>query len=437
MLPESFCICLQLLAEHFTAPGFARFVTLMQGWLMCTVKRTVTGLMRAAGVVGEREHSGFHRFFSRGTWSPDELGVTLMRLVLTLVPDDERVTLTIDDTLARHTGKHISSAGMHRDPLLSCAKRPFWHFGHNWVVLAVVVDFPRWAKSYSLPVFAHLYRTRKTNEELGLEHRKLPELGSELLAVLARSFPERKFLVIGDNNYVNASVVRPLPSNVELLGRGRLDAAIYEKAPPRKKGTRGRPRVKGARLPSPKSSKKRWKSMTVRVYGREVELRVKVMRAVWYKVSYDREMLFVVVRGWPGHKKDDVLASTDIELDPRELIELYCKRWSLEETFHWVKSKLGFEDPQNRVEHAVQRTAPMALWAYSLVVVWYARWARRRTKLPMERAPWNPSKNKPTFADMLATLRRWSWATWISDLAASDRLDQKSLRPLLEAVAYA
>ena len=46
---------------------------------------------------------------------------------------------------------------------------------------------------------------------------------------------------------------------------------------------------------------------------------------------------FVLVRGWLGHKKLDVLVSTDLSLSAEQIIELYCKRWSLEETFEWVK----------------------------------------------------------------------------------------------------
>jgi hypothetical protein len=433
MLPDSFLSCLPLFREYFSAPSFARFVTLICGWLLCTGKHTITGVLRGAGVVGEREHSGFYRFFSRGAWEPDQVGLALMRLAMA-VAGHGPVTLTVDDTLARHTGKHISSAGMHHDPLLSSAGHPFWHFGHKWVVLAVVVHIARWNKTYSLPVLVRLYRTKKANTELGLEHRKLTELAAEILELVATNFPKRRFLVLGDNNYVNGTIVRRLPRNIDILGRGRLDAALYATAPKRR--GRGRPRVKGRRLASPKDRKQRWKSLTLNIYGRKATVRVKVFRAVWYKVSYDKEMLFVVIRDWPGHIKHDVLTSTKLDLDATQVIELYCKRWTLEETFHWAKSSLGFEDPQNRVEHAVLRTAPMALWTYTLVVVWYLRWSARRTKLSLRLAPWYRGKTTPSFADMLAELRRQSWLRWILDRAARDRLDHKSLEPLLDAVGY-
>lgn len=435
MLPESFSVFLLGFESCFTAPSFRRFLTVLTGWLLCTGKHTVTGVMRAAGVVGEREHSGYHRFFSRGTWEPDAVGLAVMRVVLTLLPKEARVKLTIDDTLGRHTGKHISSAGMHRDPLLSCAGRPAWHFGHNWVVLAVVVEFPKWQKTFSLPVLMRLYRTQKVNKKLGRAHRKLTELASELLQLVSREFPGRTFLVIADNAYVNGSVVRPRPDNVHILGRGRMDAALYAEAP--KKRSVGRPRVKGLKLKSPKDRGGPWTTLKVLIYGRPAKVQVRVFDAVWYKVSYNKKMRFVVVRGWPGHVKQDVLTTTDLSVTATAIIELYCERWSLEETFGWVKSKLGFEDPQNRTECAVQRTAPLAMWSYSLVVLWYADWAKRRKILPMRLAPWYRTKARPSFSDMLAVLRRQSWTLWISDQAGGDRLDQKKLEPLLDAVGYA
>jgi len=435
MLPESFSVFLLAFECCFTAPSYRRFVTILTGWILCTGKHTVTGVMRAAGVVGEREHSGYHRFFSRGAWEPDAVGLVVMRMVLKLLPKTARVKLTVDDTLGRHTGKHISSAGMHRDPLLSCAGRPAWHFGHNWVVLAVVVEFPKWKKTFSLPVLMRLYRTQKVNEKLGRPHRKLTELVSELLQLVSREFPSRTFLVIADNAYVNGSVVRPRPENVHILGRGRMDAALYAEAP-KQRGV-GRPRVKGRKLKSPKDRCGAWTTLHVLIYGRPAKVQVRVFDAVWYKVSYNKRMRFVVVRGWPGHVKQDVLTTTDLSLTATEIIELYCERWSLEETFGWVKSKLGFEDPENRTEHAVQRTAPVAMWSYSLVVLWYADWAKRRKIFPMRLAPWNRTKARPSFSDMLAVLRRQSWTLWISDQAGGDRVDQKKLEPLLDAVGYA
>lgn len=435
MIPETLATCLCAFEPCFTSPSFQRFLSLMTGWLLCADKRTVTGVMRAAGVA-DRDPSGYHRFFSRGAWSSDDVGKVVLSLVLKLVAREERVKLTLDDTLARHTGKRIASAGMHRDPLLSTGSKPFFHFGHCWVVLAVAVTLP-WGKTFSLPVVARLYRSVKTAAKERVPHRKKTELAAGMLRELAQYAANRAFLVFTDNAYVNRSIIRNLPQNVDLIGRGRMDAALYDPPKPRKR--MGRPPVKGRRVPSPVQRAKRgpWQKVTANIYGREAEVRVKVFDALWYKVGGGRRMRFVVVRDWPGHKKDDVLVCTDLNLSAEEIIEGYCERWSLEETFGWAKSRLGLEDPHNRAPRAVDRTAPMAFWSYSIVIFWYAQWARRRTRLPMRRGAWQRHKTSPSFADMFATLRRECWTIWISDQAARGRLDQKSLAPLLDVAGYA
>jgi len=433
-IPESLLSCLATFEPCFTAPSYRRFLTLMPGWLLCVGKRTVTGVMRAAGVA-ERDASAFHRFFSRGAWSPDCVGQVVLQMALKQMPAHKRVELTLDDTLARHTGKRIASAGMHRDPLLSSGAKPFFHFGHNWVVLAVAVTLP-WGKTVSLPFFMRLYRTVKAAKAAKLEHLKRTMLAAHMLAELAKYETKRRFLVFADNAYVNRSIVRALPESVQLVGRGRMDAALY--APPERYRGIGRPRMKGKRLASPeqRAAKGRWANLDVLIYGRPTTVQVKVFDALWYIVGGSRKLRFVLVRGWPGHDKDDGLVSTDLAMTAVEIIEGYCKRWSLEETFGWVKSRLGFEDPHNRTEHAVQRTAPMAMWAYSIVVIWYLGWARRRTKLPIRQGSWYRDKTVPSFADMRATLRRQCWTFWVSDQAQRGGLDQKSLAPLLDVVGY-
>jgi len=257
-----------------------------------------------------------------------------------------------------------------------------------------------------------------------------------MLKLVADSFPERKFLAIFDNAYVNRSLIRPLPANIDFLGRGRMDAALYAQ-PCKKKNQQGRPPVRGDRIACPvwRARHNQYKSTEACIYTRRCTVKVQVFDALWYIVGRGRLLRFVLIRNWPGHKKDDVLVTTDLSMSAEQVIEAYCARWSLEERIGWTKSRLGFEDPQNRKEKAVERTAPMALWTYSLVVYWYVHWLLRRRHIPFRIDPWNRKKQHPTFADMLAALRREGWTVWVSDQAGKGHLDQKHLGPLLEVAA--
>jgi hypothetical protein len=296
-------------------------------------------------------------------------------------------------------------------------------------------------KSWALPVLFRLHRSEKRCKAERRPYDKLTEQARELVVLLVQRYPDRRFELLGDSAYTNASLIKGRPSNATLIGRGRLDAALY--APPvrRRSGQMGRPRVRGQRLPSPaqqaNSSDARWKQVVVTVYGRTVTLKVLVIDALWYVAAGGELVRLVVVRGFPGHEKDDVFVSTDPKLSPRHIICSFSKRWSLEVTFHETKGKLGFEDPQNRTERAVERTAPLALIGYTLTVLWYVQHGQRSRAAQLPKLPWYQHKAGTTFSDMLATLRRASWRERLFDPASSPSDLRKVLRPLVDYVASA
>lgn len=431
----SFVRLLQVFVPCFTAPSFPTFVTLMAGWSLATGRHTVTGVVRAANAVGWKHIRTFHRFFSNARWSADQIGLILVRLVIErCLKPGETILVPVDDTLGRHTGKKIAGASSHRDPLLSTGKRPFFQWGHLWVVVSIAV--PAFGKTWALPVLFRLYRGRKRCVEEKRAFRKCPELAAELIGVLAKALPERRIIVVGDTAYTNGSVIRGRPKNVTIVGRSRLDAALYAPPPKPRKGQMGRPRVRGARLPSPQKqiANARWKRVEITVYGKTVKVRVYVIDALWYVAARSELVRLVVVRDFPGHKRDDVFVSTDPTMDAKSIIETFAKRWSLEHTFHECKGKLGFEDPQNRTDRAVERTAPMALWLHSLVVLWYLATGQHSRAAQQPILPWY-AKTAPTFSDMLATLRRASWSERLSVPCANVQTLRKRMRPLVEALA--
>jgi hypothetical protein len=95
---------------------------------------------------------------------------------------------------------------MHRDPLLSTGKRPFFHWGHLWVVVSIAV--PAFGKTWALPVLFRLYRGKKRCKAEKRPYRKCPELAAELIKVLAEALSDRRIIVVGDSAYTNGSVTR-------------------------------------------------------------------------------------------------------------------------------------------------------------------------------------------------------------------------------------
>jgi hypothetical protein len=75
----------------------------------------------------------------------------------------------------------------------------------------------------------------------------------QLLLLLRRWYPQRQIVAVADRAYASLKLLercRKLRNPITFITRLRLDAALYEPAPPRRPAQIGRPRLKGERLPN-------------------------------------------------------------------------------------------------------------------------------------------------------------------------------------------
>jgi hypothetical protein len=346
---------------------------------------------------------------------------------------------------------------MHHDPLRSTQKRPVFSFGHSWVVLSLHVSFPfAPGKVWALPILVRLYRKRKTpklapgsngkaekkqtGEATDKEYRTRPQLASEMIEVVARWLGSRKLRVLGDSEYAGGSISRHLPANVELISRMTMNAALYA-LPPSQTAGRGRRRKKGARLSNPlqmaQDSNCSWIKTTVYLYGHNVKVWYQSIDALWYSSAGSRLLRIVVVHDPSGRRRDDCFFSTDLSLKPAQILETFTLRWPLEVCFHDVKQFLGFEDPQNRVSGATQRTAPLIFYIYDLVLLWHAQSGNPSMPLSAIARPWYKRKTSVSFEDILRNLRQATWQEKIFGDPGLDARTRKILQPLAEWVKAA
>jgi hypothetical protein len=118
-------------------------------------------------------------------------------------------------------------------------------------------------------------------------------------------------------------------------------------------------------------------------------------------------LTIVLVHDVEGKRPDQMFYCAKLDWTARQVLSAFACRWAIECTFEYYKQFLGLEDPANRLPEAVERTAPMAMFIYTLVVVWFHRAGHRSVRFPFR--PWYQKKAEPSFADMLTTLRRLSY----------------------------
>jgi len=374
----SFGLLLQELAVTMTAPTFNSFVTILAGWVFAS-RRTVTRMILAAGDAAEKHYSSYHRVFSAAQWSLDALGLTVFGLIEPFC--GEQVFVAADDTLARKRGLKMFGTGMHHDPLLSSRGQKITNWGHSWVVLGVIVELPfRPGHYFCLPILFRLYLNKKTAAKHRRAYRTRPELALEMLEKLCKYRQNKRFHAIVDSAYGGKSVLGRLPANCDLTSRLVCDARLYEAPPARKAGQRGRSRVRGDKLPTPKEMlAARCRRTTLEIYGRSESARIADTCARVFAVP-DRPLRVVAVEALKGGRGQETFYSTCHEATAEQVIGWYASRWSVEVTNHDSKQSLGFEQPQGWSRRAVERTAPTAMLLYSLIVLWFAREGHCRYK---------------------------------------------------------
>lgn len=454
ILPESFRSLLSAFRPCFTAPSHHNFVAVVTGWLHCLGRRTVTAVALASGALSVRHISVFHRFFGRARWDLDALGQVLFKLAVVWLPADQPLLVLLDDTLARKGGKSISQASMHHDPLLSSARKPFFSFGHVWVILALWVPLPLGdARGFALPLLFRLYTTSKRGGrtesaahptkrkrmaiEAGQFRPTKLQLARESIDLLARWAEGRTIYIVADSAYAGRTLLEQRPANVHVISRLRMDAALWTPPPPRVPGQTGRPRKRGCRLPTPQQlgqARRHWHQLPVQLYGRNVTTQVFQLTAMWYKALRDQTVRIAVVRDPAGRRRDEAFFCTNPEVRASFILESYARRWTLEVTFRDGKQHLGFEDPQNQTTKAVQRTAPTAFVVYDLVLLWSASRAAAGDQPSWLRRPWDPHKAAPSFRDLLISLRREAWCQHVFDPPSASWMPQKWLPSWAEAL---
>lgn len=397
----SFVELLQELNVVMTTPTFQNFLVIAYGWVFAR-RRTVTAMIQAAGAVGSKHHSAFHRFFATARWSLDELGLATLGLLRPWL--GETVFLALDDTLARKSGRRMFGVGMHHDPLVSSRKLAVLNWGHSWVVLGVLVRFPfrddRW---FCLPILFRLYLNKSAAQRARRVYRTRPELAVEMLRVLTNREKSLCFHLVADSLYGGKSVLRELPANCHLTSRLHLDARLYDAPPARRPGQRGRERKRGERLASPRTMlEDPARRVSLELYGRSERVRLAetVARS---EADLARSLRVVAVASLASHGRLQAFYSTVHEAAGEEVLAWYARRWAIEQTFQETKGHLGFEQPQGWTRRAVERTAPMGMLLYSLIVIWFANHGHRQWQAPAR--PWYRSKQGPAFVDMLDTLR--------------------------------
>src|SRR5215208_3422971 len=449
-LPTTMIRLLAPFAPLFSERLWQHVQVLLAGTILAPGKRTVASALRAAGLEEERRFCRYHRVLNRAVWSSQKASrVLLGLLVKAFVPGGGPLVVGIDETLERRQGKMIVAKGIYRDPVRSSDNHFVKTSALRWVCLMLLAPIPWASRIWALPFLSALAPSERYTRERGKRHKKLTEWAWQLLLQVRRWHPEREIVAVADGGYASLKLLdrcRRLKKPITFITRLRLDAALYEPAPPRYPGQIGRPRLKGGRLPNlsvlAEDPKTDWMPIAVAHWygGKKRTVEVVSGTAVWHSTGLPAVPLrWVLIRDPKEEVTTQALLCTDLRAQPEQIISWFVMRWQMEATFQEMRQRLGFETQRHWSDLAIRRTAPALLGLFSLVTL-LAHRQTARSPATVRRAAWY-DKSYPTFSDALALVRKelWSQETFCGSPSRDDtvKVPRELFERLTEAVCYA
>jgi hypothetical protein len=446
-LPSAIADPIVPFTDLFSDRVFDHAEALLVGAILAPGKRTVTSALRALGLADDPHFQNFHRVLNRARWDELEASRRLFRLLLDAFAPTGPVLIGIDETIERRRGEKISARGIYRDPVRSSKSHFVKASGLRWLSVMLLARVPWAERVWALPFLTVLTPSERYYTDRGLRHRPLLEQARRaLLRVRQWVGAERPVIAVSDNTYAALELLDAVRRQVTLITRLRLDAALYEPAPERQAGQMGRPRKKGARLPTLEARladpQTRWKRVTVSEwYGegaREVE--IESGTCVWYHCGKPVvPMRWVLIRDPKGKFRPQALLSTDLELRAEQVLNHFVQRWQVETTFEESRAHLGVETQRQWSDLAIARTTPVLMGLFSLVTL-MARGLIARGEVVVRQAAWY-AKKRPTFSDTIALVRRCLWTS--CHFSTSDpkpdlvKVPRAFLERLTDALCYA
>jgi DDE superfamily endonuclease len=250
-LPARFAgvtLCFAPLFFRRTGP---RAEALRLGAVLAPGGRTVTGILRIAGLRRARRFVGDHRALNRAAWSGRAVARVLLGLPLAAFVPHGPVALGLDDTIERRRGTHIAARGIYRDPVRSSRSHSVKTSGLRWLSPMLPAPVPWAGRVRALPVLAALAPPERSCQERGRRPKTLTGWGRQMALQARRWLPGRGVVLVADSSFAAlellAALTRP---GLVCVTRLRLDAALHQPAPPRRPGAVGRPPARGARRPT-------------------------------------------------------------------------------------------------------------------------------------------------------------------------------------------
>jgi len=338
------CACVQALRPACSySATFAWMTVVLAGFCVRPERAGVTSFVRALrldpGVYPRLLHLFHSSSLSLGRLTQLWAQLCIARMPLYRV-GQARVCIA-DGLKVGKEGRKMPAVKTLFQPSSSNSKPPFIE-GHSVQALSLLVQSGE-RSAVAVPLTARIHEgIRDTTGPRARRLTLLDRIVELFVGTLGHATADASWILVADAYYASGKVMRGLlQAGHHLVTRARSNAVAYRPAPrPRGRRRRGRPRLYGEKVLV--RNLFRASDVFVRahspVYGeRNVQIQYRSVTLLWRPVA--QLVQFVLVRH--PQRGSITLMTTDLTLDPLEVIRLYGYRFKIESGFRQALHTLG------------------------------------------------------------------------------------------------
>jgi len=332
------CCCLEALRPACARAATFLWMSLVLMGLSARAELAgVTSFVRALGLAPVAYRSLLHLFHSRAL-DLDRLSaawIALVRRLFVPLRVGERLVVIADGLKVPKEGRKMPAVKKLHQESANNSKPPFIA-GHSCQALALLVLGPL-GGTFAVPLVSRIH------EGLVFSNRDQRSLLDKLIALLVpvARWLESPVVLVADAFYASRKIAVPLlDRGHHLVTRVRSNTVAYRSVPRPRRPRRGRPRLYGAklRLKDLWNDRQRFRSAPSPIVGEaRVRIRYRCEDLLWRPVG--RLVRFV----WIDHplRGRFLLMTTDVGLDPLQVLLLYSYRFRIEVSFKQALHTIG------------------------------------------------------------------------------------------------
>jgi hypothetical protein len=440
--PPEFSAIISVFSPSLSKNIFERASQLLLGCILTHGKRTVCSVLRTLGLKEISNWDKYHRVLSRAVWSPLKCARQLLDLLIKRLIKSDTLVFAMDETIERRWGPKIKARGIYHDAVRSSKSHFVKCSGLRWICVMLLSPIPWAGRVWALPFLTVLAPSKRYHLTQEKRHKVLSDWARQICLLLHRWLADFKCIMLGDGSYAVLELLEDTRRYVTWITRFRMDAALYDFLPKQSgKRSRGRPPIKGERLASLKerltNTETKWKRIVFSQWYAEKnkEMEITSGTAIWYRGGKPAVPLrWVLIRDPQGKLEPMAIQSTDLDLEPIEIVRHYLKRWCIEVTFEEVRAHLGVETQRQWSDFSILRSTPCLMALFSIITLWADQLVSMQ-KLNIFQTAWYKKAN-PTFSDAIASVRYRIWKYQFSLRSAKNTDCKENYQTLFDHLAF-